>query len=141
MADRKSWDDFDVIYPATGEVGRAPRGHPSDEDGIDQAREPNVLDSNYVEFGLSTQSHITWWKSIRAYSREGHDIGQIAMQDNDHGPRWMRVHVDALPGGRLDIEKAKRFGVHTAMYSLAFDDMPHGGGTRFSFDWRRDEPA
>lgn len=48
------------------------------------------------------------------------------------------VRVDALRGTRLELEKAKAFGVHTGMYALAFDEMPHGGGTRFTFHWHRD---
>jgi hypothetical protein len=75
---------------------------------------------------------------IRAYTSEGNDIGLIATQDADHGPRWMRVRVDALPGGHLHLEKAKALGAHTAMYELLFDEMPHGGGTRYTFQWHRD---
>jgi hypothetical protein len=138
MADRRSWDDFDVYFVPTDSINRASEGRPSGEDGIDQARELNAVDPQFVELGLSTEPHITWWKGIRAYTRDGHDIGQLAMQDADHGPRWMRVRVDQLAGGRLEIEKAKAFGVHTGMYELRFDEMPHGGGTRFTFGWHRD---
>jgi hypothetical protein len=132
VADRRTWDDFDEP------LLHAAEGHPSGEDGIVQDREPNAVDPNFVEFGLSTEPHVTWWKGIRAYTRDGHDIGQIAMQDDDHGPRWMRVHVSHLAGGRLEIEKAKAFGVHTGMYELLFDAMPLGGGTRYTFHWHRD---
>jgi hypothetical protein len=64
MADYRSWDDFDVIYPPTDNIGIAESGHPSDEDGILQAREPNTLDLHFIEFGLQTNAEITWWKSI-----------------------------------------------------------------------------
>ncbi|MDQ3677828.1 MAG: hypothetical protein M3401_13685 [Actinomycetota bacterium] len=138
MAEPRTWDDFDVYYLPTDSINRATEGHPSGEDGIDQARELGVVDPEYIELGLSTANDITWWKSIRAYSAGGHDIGQIAMQDDDHGPRWFRLPLDQLRGGRLDIEKAKLFGVHTAMYTLRFDDMPDGGGTRFTFGWHYD---
>ncbi len=138
MADRRSWDDFDVYYVPTDHITRGSTGRPSDEDGIDQARELNAVGAEWVELGLGTEPHITWWKGIRAYTRDGHDIGQVAMQDQDHGPRWLRVRASALAGGRLEIEKAKAFGVHTGMYELRFDDMPHGGGTRFTFHWHRD---
>jgi hypothetical protein len=138
MAERKSWDDFDVHLVPEDNITQGLEGRPSGEDGISQARELNTVDPEFVEFGLSTDPHITWWKGIRAYTRDGHDIGLIAMQDADHGPRWMRVRFAALAGGRLEIEKAKAFGVHTGMYELLFDEMPHGGGTRFTFGWHRD---
>jgi hypothetical protein len=138
MADRKSWDDFDVHYPPNDQILIATEGHPSGEDGIMQVRERGAVDALFVELGLSTAEQVTWWKGIRAYTRENHEIGQIDMQDADHGARWMRLRVDALRGGRLELEKAKAFGVHTGMYSLPFDEMPHGGGTRFTFHWHRD---
>ncbi len=138
MAERRSWDDFDVIYPPTDHILIADRGHPSDEDGILQARELNVIDPAFIEFGLETDERVTWWKGIRAYTREGHDIGMIAMEGPGPASRWMRVRADDLRGGRLEIQKAKAFGVHTGMYELFFDEMPHGGGTRYTFHWHRD---
>jgi hypothetical protein len=140
MADPRSWDDFDVHYPFTGQILHADRGHPSDQDGIAQMREPGTVDRGFLELGLSTSAQITWWKSIRAYTREGNDIGQIAMQDQDHGPRWMRVRTAALSGGRLELEKAATFGVHTGMYRLLFDELPADirDGARITFDWHRD---
>jgi hypothetical protein len=140
VAEPRSWDDFDVYYPTDGQIRHFDRGHPSDEDGIDQEREPNALSSGFLELGLRTSPQITWWKSIRAYTREGNDIGQIAMQDQDHGPRWMRIRTNALPGGRLELEKAKMFGVHTAMYRLLFDELPSDirNGARITFGWHRD---
>lgn len=138
MAEHRSWDDFDVWYPSDGQITRADRGRPSDEDGIDQRRDVNAIAPEYVEFGLETAPNITWWKGIHAFTRENHDIGFIAMQDADHGPRWLRVRADALAGGRLEIAKAKLLGAHTGMYFLLFDEMPHRGGTIYTFRWHRD---
>jgi hypothetical protein len=39
---------------------------------------------------------------------------------------------------KLEIWKAKLFGIHTGMYDLPLDPLARWGGSRFTFHWFKD---
>jgi hypothetical protein len=139
MAESIDWNSFvsngggTILRPVT-RLGGAPSG----EDEIFLDEEPGLVDSGFVEIGLGTEAAITWWKGLQAWTAEGNDIGMVAMQDANHGPTFLRIPTALLPGARLQLMKAKVFGVHTGMYELQLGDIASHDATRFTFTWMRD---
>ena len=108
----------------------------SDNDRI-WVRFENVLSANDTEFVLETASNITWWKELKLVRANGEPMGLIMMQDDDHGPRGLRIPVDQLAGATVHFSKAKLFGVHTGMHKL-IEDFTSLGGQRVTFTWDQD---
>jgi len=135
----------------TGEWGRGrittQRFQLSDGDDIIVSRQPNAVARGGVEFVLLTGPRVTWWKGLTLYKNDVRNgkvitfkLDHVQTQDNDHGPKTLRLRMDQLPWGVvLSFEKAKAFGAHTPMYGLLFfetdDDI---AGQRITFRWEKD---
>lgn len=138
MAERIDWNSF--VVRSWGQVSRPITplgGAPSQEDEIFLERTPGAVDPGFVEIVLRTENHITWWKGIRVWVRDGGE-GAIETLNAYHGPAVLRIGVDLLAGGRLELQKAKLLGVHTGMYELDLGAIAGRAGTRFAFTWVRD---
>jgi len=119
----------------------------SDGDDIIVSRQPNAVPRDSVEFVLETGPRVTWWKGLSLYKNDLRNgkvvtfkLDHVQTQDNDHGPKTLRLRMDQLPWGVvISFEKAKAFGAHTPMYGLHFfetdDDI---AGQRITFRWEKD---
>ena len=101
-----------------------------------------------IEIVLKSDPNVTWWKSIivRDGARSGETVNSISTQDDDHGPKAMRLNfADLHNTWSLDFAKAKVLGVHTNMYRFAgwgggverpfFEGL---NGKRVIFTWQKD---
>jgi hypothetical protein len=108
-----------------------------------------------IEIVLKTDPNVTWWKSIVAHQAVrklsgGYDhdriVNSISTQDDDHGPKAMRLNFADLSNGdgsfSLNFAKGKFLGVHTEMYYLNVFNAPgfYNGlnGKRLVFTWQKD---
>ena len=99
-----------------------------------------------IEIVLKSDPNVTWWKSIivRDGARSGETVNSISTQDDDHGPKAMRMNfADVKNTGwfYLAFAKGKFLGVHTQMYYIggAGQEFFNGlNGKRVIFTWQKD---
>ena len=99
-----------------------------------------------IEIVLKTDPNVIWWKSIivRDGARSGETVNSISTQDDDHGPKAMRMNfADVKNTGwfYLALAKGKFLGVHTQMYYIggAGQEFFNGlNGKRVIFTWQKD---
>jgi hypothetical protein len=66
-------------------------------------------------------------------------MGISKTQDDIHTGAILVYSMESLLNAKLQLWKAKAFGVHTCMYELNIDNMPPAwAGTRITFNWFRD---
>jgi hypothetical protein len=114
---------------------------PGREDFVELTVSRGACAPENVEIGLTSQADgdpVRWWKGLRVLSREGNQLGVSETQDNNHSGGIMLFPASSLPGMKLELWKAKLFGIHTGMYDLPLDPLERWGGTRFIFNWVRD---
>jgi hypothetical protein len=140
---RITWNDFG-FDPDTGPINNAPlTWFPpgGQEDIITLSVMLSVGDPNSIEIGLTSQEtddQVRWWKGLRVLSASGNQLGVSETQDNDHAGGIMLFPIASLSGMKLEIWKAKLFGIHTGMYDLPLDPLVNWGGSRFIFHWFKD---
>ncbi|MFL6231040.1 MAG: hypothetical protein ACJ741_19870 [Pyrinomonadaceae bacterium] len=119
----------------------------SDGDQIIVSRRPGAVPRDRVEFVLEAGPRVTWWKGITLYKHEErggkivtYRLDHVQTQDNDRGPKTLRLRMDQLPWGVvLSFEKAKALGAHTPMYGLQlFETDDDLAGQRITFRWEED---
>lgn len=99
-------------------------------------------DSGFIEIRLKTPPEITWWKAVLIFDQNGRYFGEIWTQDEHHEshPARLPAAPDFLNGWRIELAKAKLFGVHTGMYSLPILALNGGSiqGKLITFTWMKD---
>lgn len=100
------------------------------------------------QWSLELGPGISWWKGIKVFDKAGSELELIATQDSEG--KKTSAAVNASTFGKLEIWKAKAFGVHTHMYTVpdhgTTDPMIPAAGKRMALSWVRDnglvgEPA
>jgi hypothetical protein len=85
---------------------------------------------------------VTWWKGVLIFDQLSRYFGEIWTQDDDHesDPVRLPAEPDFLNGWRIELAKAKLFGVHTGMYSLPILALNGGSirGKRITVTWVTD---
>jgi len=139
-----------------------------DDDIIMMKVEERAVPKDEVEFVLESGLNVSWWKGIEvvywAPPRPGPlpisftfpwdapsraILNSLYTQDADHGPKAMRVRLDALDARphTLLFLKAKTLGAHTPMYYLPLyqptgtrwrADAARLAGKRITFTWEKD---
>lgn len=110
--------------------------------------------ADQIEIVLNTDPNVTWWKSIivkepttKPDGSYGGDrtVNSISTQDDDHGPKAMRLNLAEVTdiGSMLVFAKGKFLGVHTEMYQYDFgrdnpDYLDDLKGKRLIFTWQKD---
>jgi hypothetical protein len=107
--------------------------------------------ADQIEIVLKTDPNVTWWKSIILKQQitrpDDSYVGQVTVnsistQDDDHGPKAMRVRLADASRNRsqLVFAKAKVLGVHTDMYYFAdrLGNFNGLNGKRVVFTWQKD---
>ena len=114
--------------------------------------EDKGIAADQIEFVLKSDPNVTWWKSIAVYQIANADgraakdeiVNSISTQDDDHGPKAMRVTVTNTTNSTvgdfgLHFAKAKVLGVHTNMYILNRAEFFNAlKGKRVIFTWQKD---
>ena len=141
-----------------------------DKDIIMIKTEERAVPKDEVEFVMESGLNVTWWKGIEIVYWSPERPGPLPIsfilpwdaptrailnslytQDADHGPKSMRVKLNALDARphTLVFLKAKAFGAHTPMYYLPLyqrtrtspywkADTARLAGKRISFTWEAD---
>jgi hypothetical protein len=80
------------------------------------------IDAGFVQFSLQTSPNITWWKGIKVVDASGNQIVLLETQDASHGPTTgPKTSVSSFSDEiRVEIWKAKTFGVHTQVDTVSF---------------------
>ncbi|MBD0365668.1 MAG: hypothetical protein ICV53_06125 [Flavisolibacter sp.] len=93
--------------------------------------------SNYVWFRLDTAPWITWYKEIRFFDRIG-TFAFIQTQDDAHhaGPVSMPTMRFNLGLIRVELVKAREFGIHRGVYELV--NVGRWKGCLLAFEWLED---
>jgi hypothetical protein len=96
-----------------------------------------AADPNTIEIDLALAAHKTWWKEVQMVDNTGAEVFRLEVHDGSKqaGPAAAQA-VDVEVGGSINLWKAKAFGVHTPMYTLA--DLEYVRGKRVSFRWSAD---
>lgn len=117
-----------------------------DGDQIRIVDEPG-FDPNQIEFILTVADSINWWKGLNFVFGDGKLYGSVGIQDHQYNgidrqsttnPIQVPADETLLRGARLELLKAKTFGVHTGMYYLTESDLLAKRGRRITFVWERD---
>lgn len=141
-----------------------------DDDIIGVKVEERAVPKDEVEFVFESGLNVTWWKGVEvvyfAPARPGPlpisfvfpwdsptraILNSLYTQDADHGPKSMRVRLNALNARphTLVFLKGKTFGAHTPMYYLPLyqrtrtepywrSDDARLSGKRITFTWEKD---
>ncbi len=113
--------------------------------------EDQGIAEDQIEFVLKTDPNVTWWKSIMAQDGitksggswgEWSTVNSISTQDDDHGPKSMRINLAEINQVHFQLvfAKAKVLGVHTEMYFFVKTTQTFAGlkGKRVTFTWQKD---
>ena len=76
--------------------------------------------SGKTEFCLEASTNVSWWKGIKVFDSQNRNIGLMVTQD-DSRLNCMTFDNSQLVGGKLEFWKAKGFGVHTYVETLAIN--------------------
>ena len=76
--------------------------------------------SGKTELCLEASTNVSWWKGIKVFDAQGKNIGLMVTQD-DSRLNCMSFDNSKLAGGKLEFWKAKGFGVHTHVETLALN--------------------
>ena len=104
------------------------------EDGVDLTIEDAGIGPDSIELVLRLSPHLAWQKALIGYDAQGNEKGRVKTFDNAKGPEAMTLRYDELD--RVELAKAKGFGILTGMYQLrSFEDVR---GKRVTFYWHKD---
>lgn len=110
-----------------------------DQDAIVLRDEGPISSTTDVEFVLTADTTITWWKGL---AHEASDARELALSQTEGSVRrggTFRFNVANRRSDKLDLKKAKGVGLHTGMYLLSIDQMPSNMvGHRWAFEWFAD---
>jgi len=97
------------------------------------------ITAGYLQFSLATSDNITWWKGIKIFDGKNNMICLLATQDQDHGPDTSKqFNLGAFDDEiRVEIWKAKAFGVHTPMATVNFKTSDCNGKNTLLY-WKND---
>ncbi len=93
-----------------------------------------------IDFCLSTASQITWWKGVKIFGDSSWtEKALLWTQDGVHGPVCKQISVNELQesSSRIELWKAKAFGVHTDMVHYTFSPNKYNG-KRIMLEWLYD---
>ena len=97
------------------------------------------IDHGHVQFSLSADRRISWWKGIKVFNARGEMVSLLPTQDESRGP----VDSPKFPAGnfgdkiKVEIWKAKFLGVHTCVGTVYFStDECSGHNTNLA--WQND---
>jgi hypothetical protein len=98
-----------------------------DQDKLQLSLSPGQEDS--ITFCLSTTRGISWWKGVKLFGGQGPTLGLLATTDNDHGPSCRTIPLSEWVEGesKLELWKAKAFGVHTYIATYTFSPKAYAG--------------
>lgn len=84
-------------------------------------------------------SDLTWWKGVKVFGLPGGELGLVETQDRSKGPNCATFDDGEFAPNYTKIEllKAKAFGVHTGIETLNFDPRKYSGKT-ISVRWKTD---
>lgn len=95
--------------------------------------------------GFLFSSDLPWWKSLVVYTDSGDLLCQLSTQDDNHGPVACdlsgRHRHEFLFGYRIEIWKAKTFGVHTHVDTIDASMFGPLLNKRIQFRWLSDQKA
>jgi hypothetical protein len=108
-------------------------------DNDDVALTYGTGDVGFITFSLSTSSNIDWWKGVKVFGNgTWTTIGLLETQDEDHGPSERKIEIGKFTGPcRVELWKAKSFGVHTDVMNYSFD-ADKLSGKKVGFLWKKD---
>ena len=110
-----------------------------DQDAIVLRDEGPISNTADVEFVLTADSAVAWWKGLAHEARDGREMELSQTEGSVRRGGTFRFNVADHRSDRLDLKKAKSLGVHTGMYLLRVDQMPsHMIGHRWAFEWFAD---
>lgn len=110
-----------------------------DQDAIVLRDEGPIGNPTDVEFVLTADAMISWWKGLAWQAGDGRQIELSETEGSVRRGRVFRFNVATHGSDRLELMKAKVLGAHTGMYSLPIDRMPARMlGHRWSFEWFAD---
>jgi len=127
-----------VAVARSYEGARAGTFQSKDNDLINWVVSENVTSPG---FELSTATNITYWKSLKVFVDDGM-LCELSLQDSNHGPercdlRSSQLH-DLLFNYRIEVWKAKSFGRHEHVDTIAFSNFGPLLAKRISFTWAAD---
>ena len=89
--------------------------------------------SGKTEVCLEASSNVSWWKGIKVFDTQGKNIGLMVTQDQSR-LNCMTFDNSQLAGGKLELWKAKGFGVHTYVETLALNHS-NINGKKVTIHW------
>lgn len=91
-----------------------------------------------TEFCLSLTENVSWWKGLKIFNENNSLLGFIARTDDARSRQCDSFTASELSAGdgiaKVELWKAKAFGVHTHIDTLEFDPADVEG-KRVSFYW------
>jgi len=110
-----------------------------DQDAIVLRDEGLIGSTSDVEFVLTADAMISWWKGLALVAGDGRQVELSETEGSTRRGRVFRFNVATHRADRLELKKAKVLGVHTGMYFLRIDQMPATMlGHRWNFEWFAD---
>jgi hypothetical protein len=92
----------------------------------------NACSEAYIMIGLRLSTNITWWKGIQL-----DEIVMVQCQDSQNFS-VSQVGYEDFKNRHLNFWKAKFFGVHTPMYTVADALAVMEPGNQYIFEWLKD---
>jgi hypothetical protein len=139
--------NWDPPYPQSGSTTTSP-GVPTGPDLDWRSFDGRTLDDGdqivltttqtntaYMTITLTTPHNITWWKDIEVQDWTGAVRAAAWTSDSLHSAS-LSVPNSELTGLSLHFKKAKFFGVHTEVYSIA--NLIGVDGYVMTFNWKKD---
>jgi hypothetical protein len=104
------------------------------QDNVTVQIDAGMAPKGYIEFQLVLSPHLSWRKALNAWDASGNLLDTCSVQDDNKGPEAFYVPIAILD--KLELVKAKAFGVMTGMYAL--NDFAGKDGARITFTWNKD---
>jgi hypothetical protein len=105
------------------------------EDQVTVTRTRDAVDRSKIEVVLKLPANVTWEKAVRALDGSGNEMAVVKAKDGTKTASFI-VDIDKL--AKLELCKAKAFGVLTGMYEIRTDQLSGMGGYRVTFTWVKD---
>lgn len=114
-------------------------GHIVDRDNRITESYSDSRNPNYIQFSLTVDKKITWWKAIKVYDNNHRLICTLSTQDDNKGPVYSaRIPVSKLTNQfKITFWKAKAFGVHTKV-GQSYYRTADFRGDNIHFKWHND---
>lgn len=92
----------------------------------------NACSPEYIRIGLMLGPGVTWWKGIQL------DEIVVVQCQGTQNYSVSQVGYEVFKSRHLNFWKAKFFGVHTPMYTVADAITTMQGGNQYIFKWLKD---